>query len=390
MRSWTTWVTDATSERCMRVPTPTSWARWQGEEEEKEEGDHSRHSRESLQLLHMLAYFYRDMGEHVLAMARLKLCLTARTAVLGSADLDTLESLEYFGTATVGTEALRRALKAYHADSNVGPTHERTLGCMGALGKNLTAVGFVKEASEIMLARLELIVQAAKDEGRRETHPCTLAARIEYAEVLIVAGNHLAVAKLKLSKVMTRQKSLYGADAPETLRLMDKMVILLSTLGHHKQALALNLDCVEEKKATLGEDHSGTVKSIFNLAETYIELGQLKDVQALGLEEILSLQEQRLSMTHPTAISSAVKLGGLYSKMGNYPQALAVMQSCYDRRMAIGFAGPPPRADPGCGQQHRRHLVVHGQVRGRKGEYTIAPWRRCCSPWVMGTRPLSV
>lgn len=297
--------------------------------------------RECLVMLHTLGCFYRDMGEHVLGMEHVTRCYHTRASILGEKDLDTLASMHYVGayytflgvaSAALGTQLLRDCYKHYLNDPNVGERHELTLNLMADLGANLKAVGFGKEALFILKHRFELVVGNAHIEGRRDDHPCTLDARLDYADMLLSAGDRKSVASLNLRRVMNRQKTVHGVDSRETLDLMDKYVLVLQKQGNHHDAMMQNLECLAEKAATLGPEHSGTLKSKFALAHTYYDLSRLSDIAELRLEHSLKLQEERLGVAHPTTISSRIKIGGLYHQMGKIQEAKDLFELCYKQR----------------------------------------------------------
>jgi tetratricopeptide (TPR) repeat protein len=131
---------------------------------------------------------------------------------------------------------------------------------------------------------------------------------------------------------MNRQKTIYGADDPTTLKLMDAYAALLSKMGAHNQACLLHQECVSEKAATLGPNHTGTINSKFALAASYLELGRNMEMERLCLEGCLSDQETRLGETHPSTISSMVKLGALYLTMTKCKEGLELFKTCYDVR----------------------------------------------------------
>lgn len=295
--------------------------------------------RDTLQSMHVLGTFYRDMGEHVIAMSTLKDCFALRSSAFGADDVDTLSSQLYIGeyctflgNPSEGVLYLEQCFEARMR--TLGHRHRDTIDTMRALARNKRELNLSKESVALLKRMLSAVTANAVEGNLRSDHPCTLEARIEYADALLDAGRIAAVDELHLKSVMNRQKTLYGVESRTTLALMDRLSEIYSKQGLVYEALYLNLESVSEKTATLGPHHSSTVGSTFQLANSYVELGRLKALENLKLEEIISVLEHNLSPTHPTTISSMVKLGGLYSVLGRYPEAIAVMQTCYERRCA--------------------------------------------------------
>jgi hypothetical protein len=175
----------------------------------------------------------------------------------------------------------------------LGESHELSSDSMRALGQNLLAVGFVKEASELLEKRLNILIAQADEQKLRKDHPYTLAARLDLATVYVKSGRYMAALDLNIRTILNRQKIIFGSHHPDSLRYMNEYVTLLTDTGKAHMAVAYNLDVVCEKEATLGEEHSGTIKSKVALAASYYELGKIRELEGLQINSILSLQEQR-------------------------------------------------------------------------------------------------
>lgn len=303
-------------------------------------------SRDVLSAKHQLGMFYQDMGDHKRALEMMQQCYEKRKELFGESDADTLASQLYIGDYMltlsrpgVALEMLTSCLALHDArekEDDYDP--EARLKCLRGIGKAQQKLGMSKDAVETLKTVLNTTIANAKEEKLREDHPITLSARLDYAEALVDCGRRTAVEKLKLNAIMNRQKTIHGVDSPETHALMDRYVELLTKLGKHKDSLQQNLEVVSEKAATLGPQHPGTVKSTFTLAATYIELGKIRELKELRLEDILADQEQRLTKTHPTTITSVVKLAAIYQSLGRYEDALALFQRCYDvRQVSLGL-----------------------------------------------------
>jgi len=347
------------------------------------------HDQECLVLLHKLGCLYRDIGEHVLGLDHVTRCFESRSDVLGATHSDTIASMRYIGeyytflgssSAASGTQLLRDAYSHYRNSPVFGPSHEETLRSMADLAENLMITGFPKEALTLMKSRFDCVVSlvpvekekadkwylgknlgAKKKEVKVESepdsgkwypgkhigrgrpglnwaasteHPSTLEARLDYASALLAVGDRKKVDGLNLSEVMHRQMADCGTGSFDTLALMDKYVLVLQKQGNQQEALMFNLECVREKTALLGSDHVSTLKSKFALASSYVLTARWKDLEDLQLERSLKMQEERLGVTHPDAISSRIKLGGLYFEQSHVAKALQLFEQCYEQRCA--------------------------------------------------------
>ena len=293
--------------------------------------------RSTLLALHTLGVLYKDMGEHLLGMDTIQRCYKARCKVFGEEDEDTLVSMQYVGEYYVflsrSSDGLELLQKCYDLRQKAGEDSEETLDCMRALGKCMQSAGMSGEALKILEKRYVTIVAQTMANKMRRDHPSTLPCRLDYATALAECGCYTSVPALKLHSIMNRQKTIHGADHPDTLKLMDQYGELLTKMGNHNGALALHQECVSEKAATLGPNHTGTITSKFALAATYLELGRNMEMQQLNLEASLSDQDTRLGETHPSTVSSMVKLGALYNTMTRYQEALDLFRTCYDVRV---------------------------------------------------------
>lgn len=293
--------------------------------------------RSTVEALHLLGVLFKDMGEHVMGLDHVQRAYKLRSTLFGATDADTLVSQqvlgEYYvllGRAADGLELLQ---SCYEARKKDGEESEETLDCMRALGKCMLAVGLAAESLKILEERYVAVVKLTMEEKLRRDHPRTLPARLDYGTALAECGCYTSVPALRLAAIMNRQKTIHGADDPDTLRLMDQYAELLTKMGSTEQAKTLLLECVSEKAATLGPNHTGTIKSKFALAGAYVELGRNMEMEKLQLEACLTDQENRLGETHPSTISSMVKLAAIYNLTNRNKEALALFKTVYDVRV---------------------------------------------------------
>jgi tetratricopeptide (TPR) repeat protein len=297
---------------------------------------HGEFDRATLAALHALGMLYKDQGEHNHGIDTIMRCYEARVQHLGTDDEDTLTSQQYLGEYYVflsragdGVDILR---KCYDVRKAADAESEGTLDCMRALGQALQAVGLVGEALNVLEQRYVTIVKQTVAKEMPDDHPCTLPSRLDFALALAGSGRYTAVPALGLASIMNAYKTVYGADNPATLKLMEQYAKLLTKMGATDQACLLLQECVQSKTATLGPNHTSTIASKFDLAGALLELGRNRELESLGLQAALHDMQMQLGETHPDTISSKVKLGALYSTMNKHKEALELFKTCYEVR----------------------------------------------------------
>lgn len=295
----------------------------------------------TLEALYNLGNLYKDMGEHNLGMEHLRRCLVLQKKEFGRSDNDTLKTqqcvAEYYLFLNKPSDALEllqpcMTARNEEVNSNGGEPTDESLDCMRALGAVQLKLGFANQALTTLETRYITVVRQTLLAKRRADHPCTLAARLEYATALAECGCYTSVPKLNLQAVMNRQKTIYGTDNVQTLDFMFQYAELLSKMGRSNESNALHMDCVSEKAATMGPYHTSTIKSKFALAGSLFELGRPLEVESLNLDDGLADQKVRLGVNHPSTILSQVKLGGLCVSTNKLPEALEYFQTCVAAR----------------------------------------------------------
>lgn len=295
--------------------------------------------RSTVEALHLLGVLFKDMGEHVRGLEHLTRCFKLRYKLFGEDDEDTLVSRQVLGEYYVllgrSSDGIEHLQACFDIRKKSGEDTPEVLDCMRALGKCMVAVGLTTDALKLLEERYVIVVKQTMDEKMRRDHPRTLPARLDYATALAESGCYTSVPALKLHAIMNRQKTIYGADDPTTLKLMDQYAELLTKMGRTHQARDQLLECVSEKAATLGPTHSGTIFSKFALAGAYIELGHHMEVEKLQLEACLHEQETRLGETHPSTISSMVKLAAIYNLINRDKEALELFKTVHAVRCKV-------------------------------------------------------
>lgn len=293
--------------------------------------------RSTLEALHHLSVLFKDMGEHVLGLEHVLRCYKLRSKLFGEDDEDTLVSKqvlgEYYLLLNRASDAVEYLQTVYSIRKAAGAESPETLDVMRALGKAFLAVGMAMEGLKILEERYVIVVRQTADDKLRRDHPRTLTARLDYATALAECGRYTFIPSLNLHAILNRQKTIHGSDDPTTLALMDQYAELMTKIGNTERAKELHQESVSEKAATLGPNHTGTIKSKFALAAAYIELGRHMEMEKLQLAACLDDQDTRLGETHPSTLSSSVKLAALYHITNRDKEALELYKMVHDVRL---------------------------------------------------------
>ncbi len=124
-----------------------------------------------------------------------------------------------------------------------------------------------------------------------------------------------------------------GPDHPDTLRSMNNLAASYLELGRYAEALALREETLKLFTAKLGRDHPETLVSMGNLASSYAALGRHPDALALR-EGTVKLQKAKLGPDHPETLRSMYNLADSYEAVGRLPQALALREEMLPLRKA--------------------------------------------------------
>src|SRR5262249_5140689 len=92
-------------------------------------------------------------------------------------------------------------------------------------------------------------------------------------------------------------------------------------LGDEKAAIEQFQKARMLYKVHSGPDDPDTLRSTYNLAESYRVSGQSADAQRL-LQETLELQEEKLGRDHPDTLTTSAALGCAYRQLGRLEVAV--------------------------------------------------------------------
>ncbi|MBX7105939.1 MAG: tetratricopeptide repeat protein [Gemmataceae bacterium] len=180
----------------------------------------------------------------------------------------------------------------------------------GGLGKNVT----LERAVE---ASLPFVANGFKDRPLTEARlRMTMGTSFSY-----LGRADIAEGQYRRARELYTAHS--GPDHPGTLKSMNNLANSYVDLGRHAEALALREETLKLQKAMLGPDHPDTLASMNNLALSYADFGRLLDALSLR-EETLKLQKAMLGPDHPITLTNMHNLANSYAALGRLPEALAL------------------------------------------------------------------
>ncbi|KAJ7671144.1 hypothetical protein B0H17DRAFT_1209097 [Mycena rosella] len=170
-------------------------------------------------------------------------------------------------------------------------------------------------------------------------HPDTLLSMARLVYTYNELGKWKEAEELGL-EVLEKRKQVLGVDHPYTLISMFTLAITCSQLGKWKHAEELELDVVKRQKQVLGADHPDTLRSMANLAITYKELEKWTQANQLGLE-VFKRRTQALGINHPDTLRSMANLAITYNDLEKWKQAERFGQEVVERRKHVLGADHP-------------------------------------------------
>ena len=139
---------------------------------------------------------------------------------------------------------------------------------------------------------------------------------------------------------LAKQKATIGEKHPETLRTMDKVALVLDDQGKHKEAAAVYQECLADQKEHLGDTHADTLLTLNNLALVLNKQANYKEAEGL-YRECLEKRKETLGDTHPGTLGTLHNLAGVLDSLGRYKEAETLFQDCLTKKqVALGNSHP--------------------------------------------------
>ncbi|RMF81915.1 MAG: hypothetical protein D6744_06590 [Planctomycetota bacterium] len=134
-------------------------------------------------------------------------------------------------------------------------------------------------------------------------------------------------AEQQLRAALELRQSALGDDAPETLRTMNSLGMLLVERGDAEEAMPLLEESLARQRALLGADHPDTIQSLSNLAAAYYLRGRFDEALPI-LDEALASATAALGEESDEALALMNTLGTIYGKLGRYDDSAPLLARC--------------------------------------------------------------
>ncbi|KAJ7803127.1 hypothetical protein B0H14DRAFT_3154670 [Mycena olivaceomarginata] len=170
-------------------------------------------------------------------------------------------------------------------------------------------------------------------------HPDTLLAMANLAVTYSELGRYQEAEPLE-TIVLEKRKLLLGADHPDILRAMGNLAVTYKDLGKYHEAEPLQAIVLEKRKLLLGTDHPDTLLAMGNLAVTYKNLGKYQEAEPLQAI-VLEKRKLLLGADHPDTLTAMGNLGVTYNDLGKYQEAEPLEAIILEKRKLLFGADHP-------------------------------------------------
>jgi tetratricopeptide (TPR) repeat protein len=143
--------------------------------------------------------------------------------------------------------------------------------------------------------------------------------------------------------LLVRSREIYlmilGVEHPDTLRSMINLANTYLYQGRMTEAVELQEEVLEKQRWILGVEHRDTLTSMNNLALTCWNQGRTAEAAALQ-EEVLEKQKRILGAEHPDMLRSMNNLANMYSDQGRMADGVALQEVLEKRKRILGAEHP--------------------------------------------------
>ena len=132
----------------------------------------------------------------------------------------------------------------------------------------------------------------------------------------------------------------FGARAPLTLELRERLASAAMAAGHADEAINIRGELIADIDKVVGPNHPQAISSRARLAQLFRAAGRHTDAILLG-ERVASDSDLVLGRAHPQTADSLSELGSAYVEARRYPEAIGALQRCLAmREQTIGLMNP--------------------------------------------------
>ncbi|CUA74258.1 Kinesin light chain [Rhizoctonia solani] len=125
-----------------------------------------------------------------------------------------------------------------------------------------------------------------------------------------------------------------GGDHPNTLRSVNNLASTYLDFGRYDKAEQLRVEVVDGSKGVLGDEHPDTLTSTHNLASKYSDLGQYNKAEQLQVQ-LVDAHKRVLGGEHPDTLIYMNNLASTYSRLGRYDEAEELQVQVLDARKRV-------------------------------------------------------
>ena len=121
-------------------------------------------------------------------------------------------------------------------------------------------------------------------------------------------------------QVTDMRKKVLGEEHPSTLKSIENLAITYIDMGNSNKAEQLIVKVLDMRKIVLGAEHLDTLRSMANLASIYSKKGRWNEAEQLEVQA-LDMRKKVLGAEHPDILISMGNLATTYSSMGKWNEA---------------------------------------------------------------------
>ncbi|KAK1990082.1 purine and uridine phosphorylase [Colletotrichum falcatum] len=125
-------------------------------------------------------------------------------------------------------------------------------------------------------------------------------------------------------------KGEFGEENSGTLSSMSNLAVTYIKQGRVAEAEELQMKVLEIRKRVFGEEHPSTLNSMGNLASTYANQSRLEEAEELEVKA-LEIRKRVLGEEHPDTLRGMNNLAYTWRDQGRWDEALTLMEDCAHR-----------------------------------------------------------
>jgi hypothetical protein len=91
---------------------------------------------------------------------------------------------------------------------------------------------------------------------------------------------------------------------------------------------------IETRKTKLGEAHPQTLRSMGNLASTYLKQGRWEEAEQLQAQ-VMETRKMKLGEDHPDTLRSMANLAFTWKSSGHGPKAVNLLRDCLVKQQLV-------------------------------------------------------